>query len=444
MQPAKAYKVLVVEDEGLIAHDIGTRLEALGHQVIGPVATADEAIEQAAGADVVLMDIRIDGHRDGIAAAQEVRTRHHVPVVFLTAHADRATLERAKAASPFGYIVKPLGPASLNASIEIAVYKHRMERQLEEQEVWLRTTLASVAEAIVAADPSGQIRTLNPAAETLTGWTAANAIGQRLEAVVRLVEEATGNELGDPAPLAVLRGTLVPLDHGLRLIARGGREIAVEGTVVPVRSSSGALLGVVLTLRDVSTRRWEERQLRQAQRVEAAGRLAAQVSAEYARLVQTIRSRTGQLARQLGDYSPAHAALEEIQEAALAADQVTEKLAGLGTRQVTQPAIVSLNAILRRMSKPIEMAAGDRVITAIRPESGAGRIKADPSHIEQVIMTLVLHACARIPPGGRLLIQTSRTEAPQHGMLASFAVLRLTYAAAEPDPDHLFDPAGSG
>jgi CheY-like chemotaxis protein len=167
------------------------------------------------------------------------------------------------------------------------------------------------------------------------------------------------------------------------------------------------------------------------------------VSAEYARLVQTIRSRTGQLARQLGDYSPAHAALEEIQEAALAADQVTEKLAGLGARQVAQPAIVSLNAILRRMSKPIEMAAGAHVITAIQPESGAGRIKADPAHIEQVMMNLVLHACAMIPQGGRLLIQTSRTEAPQHGSLASFAVFRLTYAAAEPDPDHLFDPAGS-
>jgi len=133
MQPAKAYKVLVVEDEGLIAHDIATRVEALGHEVVGTVSTAEEAIEQAAGADLVLMDIRIDGHRDGIAAAQEVRARHHVPVVFLTAHADRATLERAKAASPFGYIVKPLGPASLNTSIEMAVYKHRMERQLEEQ-----------------------------------------------------------------------------------------------------------------------------------------------------------------------------------------------------------------------------------------------------------------------------------------------------------------------
>ncbi|HEY2844256.1 MAG TPA: response regulator [Bryobacteraceae bacterium] len=442
MQPAQSYKVLVVEDEGLIAHDISTRLEALGHQVVGTASTADEAVAQAGGADLVLMDIRIDGDRDGIAAAQEVRARHHIPVVFLTAHADRATLDRAKAASPFGYIVKPLGPASLNTSIEMAVYKHRMESQLEEQEAWLRTTLASVGDAIVVADASGRIRILNQAAETLTGWTTANGIGQHLDAVVRLVEEDSGNDVADPAPLAILRGAPVPLDRGLRLIAKGGREVAVEGTVAPVRSSSESL-GVVLSMRDVSTRRWEERQVRQAQRMEAAGRLAARVSSEYAALIQIIRSRTGQLAQQLGDYSPAQEALREIREAAIAAEQVTENLAGLGTRQVAQPEIVSLNAILRRMSRMIETVAGKRVVTAVQPAPDAGRIRADPAQVERAIMNLVLHACSMLPEGGRLLIQTSRTEAPQHGALASFASVSLHYAAAERDPDHLFDPAGS-
>jgi two-component system, cell cycle sensor histidine kinase and response regulator CckA len=444
MQTAQAYKVLVVEDEGLIAHDIASRLEALGHQVVGTVSTAQEAVELASGADLVLMDIRLDGPRDGIAAAQEVRARHHVPVVFLTAHAERATLERAKAAGPFGYIVKPLGPASLNASIEMAVYKHRMERQLEEQEAWHRTTLASVAEAVVVADPFGRIRTLNRTAEAFCGWTSSNAIGQRLENVIRLVEEESGEDLGDPTPLAILSGMPVHLDHGLRLLARGGREMAVEGTVAPVRSPSEILLGVVLTLRDVSARRWEERQLRQAQRVEAAGRLAARISAEYASLLQIIRSRTGLLARQLAGYSPAQTALQEVREAAIAAELVTEKLASLGARQVAQPQIVSLNAILRRMAKAIEIAAGGRVATAVQPEPEAGRIKADPALIEQVIMNLVLHACAILPEGGRVLIQTSRTEVPQHGVLTSFAALRLTYSGIEADPDHLFDAAGSG
>src|SRR5438477_12748547 len=100
---ANSYRLLVVEDEGLIAHDIATRLEALGHQVVGTVATAEEAIAQASAADLVLMDIRIDGKGDGIAAAQEVRARHRVPVVFLIAHADRATPERAKGAGRVGH-----------------------------------------------------------------------------------------------------------------------------------------------------------------------------------------------------------------------------------------------------------------------------------------------------------------------------------------------------
>src|SRR6185369_6916166 len=92
MQSPKSYKVLVVEDEGLIAHDIAKRLEGLGHEVLGTVSTAEEALAQAGFADVVLMDIHIDGTRDGIDAAQEIRARNNIPVVFLTAHADRATI----------------------------------------------------------------------------------------------------------------------------------------------------------------------------------------------------------------------------------------------------------------------------------------------------------------------------------------------------------------
>ena len=205
MQSPKSYKVLVVEDEGLIAHDIAKRLEGLGHEVLGTVSTAEEALAQAGFADVVLMDIHIDGTRDGIDAAQEIRARNNIPVVFLTAHADRATIERAKAAGPFGYIVKPLGLGSLQTSIELGVYKHGLARDLEQREAWLRTTLACAADAIVVTDPAGQVRALNRAAEVLTGWTDPEAQGRRLDEVVRLVEEESGHEAGDPAPLAILR-----------------------------------------------------------------------------------------------------------------------------------------------------------------------------------------------------------------------------------------------
>ena len=181
----KTHRVLIVEDEGLIAHDIAARLELLGYKVVDTVSTAAEAVEMAPKADVVLMDIRIDGPKDGIEAAREIREKHHVPVVFLTAHADRSTLDRAKITGPLGYLVKPLATASLQTAIEIAVYRHRMERSLEEQEAWLRTTLASVADATVVTGPDGNLRTLNRTAENTLEWTTDEARGLHYSKVIQ-------------------------------------------------------------------------------------------------------------------------------------------------------------------------------------------------------------------------------------------------------------------
>lgn len=447
MPAATCRKILVVEDEGLIAHDIAQRLEALGHQVVGVASTAEEALEQAPQADLVLMDIRIDGSRDGIEAAQEIRARYHLPVIFLTSYADRETLERAKTAEPFGYIVKPVGPASLQTAIEVAAYKHSMDRQLEEREAWLHTTIASAADALIAAEANGRVRLLNPAAERLTGWPQSEAAGQPLEAVLRLVEES-GDDFGDPAPLAILRGAPYDLPRGLRVVARGGRESEVEGAAAPVMAGGNAL-GVVITLRDISMRRWEERQLRQAQRMETACRLAARVSADYALLIETIRKQADLLLRQLGGYSPARQALEEIQRAAGSAAEATRRLAEFGAPHIARPEPLSINALLSRMAKLVESAAGPAIATAIRCTPEVGRVHADSSQIEQAVLNLVLHACQAIADRGgetpgKLLLESHRAEAPRQGRLASFVVISVSYSVPEPDLDHLFDPAGPG
>jgi len=434
------YKVLVVEDEGLIARDIAGRLEALGHEVVGIASTAEEALEQAPAAQVVLMDIHIDGPTDGVKAAAQIRDRYHVPVVFLTAHADRATLDRAKLADPFGYIVKPLGHASLHTSLEIAVYKHRMERQLEEREGWLRTTLSSVAEAVIVADVGGRVLMMNHAAQTLTGWTLPEASGQPVSKVVQLIDSDSGAPADDPVPLAILRDAPVMLARNVQLLARGGRQVMVEGLVSPAKAA-GAAIGAVFSLRDVSALRWEQRQLQLSQRMEAAGRLAAGVSNEFADLLATIRNQSEHLMRQFSEYSPARRALEEIQRAAGTADQIMRRLAGFGTRQMGHPQVLSLNAILRRMSKLIESVAGARIEIAIHPDRMAGKIHADAAQIEQMMMSLVMHACAAIPERGHLLIETGNTEVPIQGRMTSYVMLSVTHSGFEADLDKLFEPA---
>jgi two-component system, cell cycle sensor histidine kinase and response regulator CckA len=439
---SRAYRVLVVEDEGLIALDISRRLQAQGHEVLGPASTAEEALALAPNAEIVLMDIRIDGQRDGIDTALEIRARHHLPVIFLTAHADRSTLERAKQAGPFGYIVKPLGPASLQTGIEMAIAKHRVERLLEEREAWLRAVLGSIADAAVVVSAEGRVRLLNRAAERHTGWTQAEAEGKPVEKVVGLtVPEGDF----DPMPLALLRGEPVEFDRYAKLISRDGRELEVEGFAAPVRAGQ-ELLGAVLTFRDASAGRWAERQLRQSQRLEAAGRLAAAAASEYSTLIGVIRKQNEWLLRQFGEFSAARGALEEIHRAAAAADEVTRRLEAFGTRQVGQPEALSVNGVLRRMAPLIEATTGDRIQAAIRPSPGAGKIKADAAQLEAAILSLVAHACRSMAAGlgnGQLLLDTARVDLPHSGYAASYVLLGVTYSAAEPEIERLFDPAST-
>ncbi len=443
MDPANSRKILVVEDEGLIAHDIASRLEALGHQVVGTASTAEEAIEKAADAEIVLMDIRLDGHADGVQAAIAIREKYHVPVVFLTAHADRSTLDRAKEAGPFGYIVKPVAHASLNTSIEMAMYKHKTDRELELREAWMRTVLVSVADAVVVSDVDGRVVMLNHAAEVLTGWTQPEAMGQPISKIVPLAEQDSEEDAGDPVALAILRDGPVPLSGAWKLVSRSGREMMVEGSAGPVRAG-GVTVGAVLSLRDVSARHWEERQIRQALKLEAVGRLAAGVSSDYSNLLAIITKQAGQLLRQFSEYSPARQAAEEIELAAAAAGRINSRLAAFGTRQVSEQETISLNGILRRAAKTIESVLPHSVELSMRPDPKISRVKGDAALLEQALMSLVLHACTRMPEGGRVLIETGCAELPSHGRMVRHAMLAITYTGHEPEPERLFEPASTG
>jgi two-component system, cell cycle sensor histidine kinase and response regulator CckA len=378
------YKVLIAEDEGLIAMDIAAHLESLGHTVVATVSTAAEAIEQARHAQVVLMDIRLDGPVDGIEAASKIRERYRLPVLFLTAQADPSTLERAKLAAPYGYMIKPLAPASLQPSIEIAMHKHKLETRLEESEAWLRATLASAPDAVIVTDPEGQIRFLNPAAEALGG--------RPLTAVSQLLPE-------DPVPLAILQDRPVAIETQVA-------EQWVEGSASPLKIS-GEVIGGVVTLRDVTARRREEQRLLHLEKADMAARLATAVAVDFANPIEVIRNHSAQLLRQFADYSPVYTTIKEIQQAALTADKINRRLADLGAQPHGPLQVLSLNGILRRMFKFIQSVAGDQIAVTFHADPDAGKIYADPAHTEEVIMQLVLFSVKAMPCGGQLGLNTA-------------------------------------
>lgn len=123
------YKILIVEDEAIVALDIARRLEKMDYEVIGRLASGEEALELIAKQppDLVLMDINLQGEMDGIDTATTIYKTYNIPVIYLTAYAGKSTLERAKQSKPYGYILKPFKEKELHATIEVALSRHQIE-----------------------------------------------------------------------------------------------------------------------------------------------------------------------------------------------------------------------------------------------------------------------------------------------------------------------------
>lgn len=124
-------KILIVEDEGLLALQIEKELQQNGHAVAAICASGEEALKfiEAERPDLVLMDIKLQGELDGIETAGRIQEAYDIPVIYMTAHAEESTIERAKATGPYGYLLKPVRPKELHIAVEIAIYKHKTEKE---------------------------------------------------------------------------------------------------------------------------------------------------------------------------------------------------------------------------------------------------------------------------------------------------------------------------
>lgn len=249
-------RVLLVEDEAVVGLEVSHRLERLGYEVAGVAPSGNAALEMAGdiAPDIVLMDIFLGGREDGIETASRIRERHGTPIIFLTAHADPATLRRAAAIGPDGFIVKPFDDRELRAALEIALHKSGMERRLRENEHWMATTLKNLGEGLITADPSGLVRFVNPAGEQLLGAAARELLGREFDAVYRaspVVPPSAMPDCPEGRTLALLR-------------CPDGRHIPVEHAVSPILDDEGRSLGKVAVFRDVSQRQRAEQALRES------------------------------------------------------------------------------------------------------------------------------------------------------------------------------------
>ena len=256
--------ILVVEDERIIAKGIEKRLKGLGYAVAGLASTGEEGIQKATDLrpHLVLMDIHLGAGMDGVEAAGVIRRRVIIPVVYLTAHSDDATLQRAKLTEPFGYVLKPYEDNDLQTAIEIGLYKHQMERRLRENEQLLAATLGSIGDGVIATDQLGRVRFMNALAEQLTGWSQADALGRSVQEVFHIVGEKTRQPVRNSALAALETGELAELAPDSILIAKDEAERPIDESAILIRDVNGKVSGAVVVFRDITERRQFEAQRR--------------------------------------------------------------------------------------------------------------------------------------------------------------------------------------
>jgi PAS domain S-box-containing protein len=257
-------RILITEDEIMVARDLEQRLHKFGYQVADIVDTGEDAVQKTASLqpDLVLMDIRLSGEMDGVEAAMQIRSACKTPVVFLTAYADLGTLERAGVSEPFGYIIKPFEEKALHAAIEMAFYRHRAESRLRDMERWLATTLRSIGDAVIATDESERITYLNPVAEKLTGWGLHESLGTPFTTVFRAIYADDRQPIEDPVQRALREGLVINLRGDTILLSKDGRERPIDDTAAPIRDDDGRTTGAVVVFRDATLRVQTEAELR--------------------------------------------------------------------------------------------------------------------------------------------------------------------------------------
>lgn len=258
-------KILIVEDESVVAWHIQESLENLQHTVVGVANSGAEAIELAAETkpELVLMDVQLEGDMDGVGAAEKIYNSLSIPIVYLTAHADERTLQRATTTDPFGYLVKPFQEKELHTTILVALRRHQREQNLKATKQWLATTLTSIGDGTIATDVNGSITFINPVAEALTGWQRQEAIGEDVNKVFTLVSEETRQAIENPGMRAMRLNAAVSLPERCLLRAKNGIERPVGDTAAPIKNDLGEVIGSIVIFKDITPQTQEKAKLEQ-------------------------------------------------------------------------------------------------------------------------------------------------------------------------------------
>ena len=243
-------QVLIVEDEAFIAVSLQKKLESFGYIVTDIATTGEEAIEKAISTrpDLILMDIVLKGEMDGITAAKRIWDQFKIPIIYLSAYGDEKNLKRAKATSPFGYLLKPFNDRELEITIELALYKKSLEKRVFERDRWYSTILKSLGEAVITVGMNYSILYLNPEAEKIFGVSRSDIIGKDLSELGTISEKTTSIALNEMVKTVL--NDLSPLRKSHLKYQKENSPFILDLCITSIQNDDNQVMGAALIFSD--------------------------------------------------------------------------------------------------------------------------------------------------------------------------------------------------
>ncbi|MBC7472774.1 MAG: EAL domain-containing protein [Candidatus Sericytochromatia bacterium] len=256
--------ILIVEDENIVAKDIEFNLNNLGYNCIGNVSSGQKAIDKAIESkpDLVLMDIMLKGDMDGIKAAEIIREKLNIPIIFITAYFDKKLIEKAKITEPYAYMLKPFSQRELHTNIEIALYKHQAEKEIKQSRMWLQKTLENISDGVITTDINGLITYSNPVAQKIIGFKSSELKEKNISQVFNVYEQNTELSIDEILKTILDNGKTINYENGLILSNDRIKQVFINNKISPIKNADDKIIGIVFIFRDITEKKQSKEILR--------------------------------------------------------------------------------------------------------------------------------------------------------------------------------------
>jgi DNA-binding LytR/AlgR family response regulator len=248
-------RILVVEDESIVAKDIQRTLEKLGYDVPATASSAASAYEklEELEPDLVFLDVKLKGEQDGVHIAEHIKDRYDIPVIFLTSFVDQDTIDRAKVTEPYGYLVKPFNEGDLKTTVEMALFKFSKDRELRLSEQRLSNALGKIENAVFVTDQDLRLNYINEKALAICGGLSGmDSIGLDVYSLIGIEKEGGVTISKDDLKSIVVRDNVFSLSNAYVIIKKDNSNIPCNITASAVRDEKDNFLGVAIVITDAA------------------------------------------------------------------------------------------------------------------------------------------------------------------------------------------------